>query len=944
MPKNKPKKNNSGQQTEQQEYFKLPRFQNDWNTHQSVVGHDKHNPHLQIVSRGSFLKSDNIANGKLDMTCPMLVTDTPASIGLNIDFGQYKDIPNHQGKAVATLLEKIKKNIIIGGGNAKYKNIKVKVVEVMIQEFYKKEWSLEDLKGHFEKAQKDRKEIINQTSWEISNIEELKRCIQIPEFVRDMDWVTTLTPDEVKISGSYISIEKYIVTSAGLAYMDFHMDFSGTSVWYHIYSGSKLFCLIKPTEEVIQSFVEWYNSELDVHFIDRLLKDLKESLVNLVINGIVMFVEVNEGQTIIIPGGWIHAVYTPNDSVAIGGNFLHGFAIKTQIDCDAADAETGTAGSFRFGNFAEVHLYAAQHYMIEMQKFLQLQHGNDVPFHHLPVKVVEGLPHLIQFVEDICTKTSKHDKHTPQIKAALRHVSKITSKDVDGAGKKRNKSIDYVVLSNAFLEELTTTYGQFMTMYHQKFMNLYNVLFQENQYFGGVASSGRVEKVDNRKRPPPSNNSKVASSGRHVKKVNKKKKPTTTNESRNKRPSEFTGLFQNYVENYSYAVGNREKVPETIKVKESDEFPLQNFIVKGIHPFVNDALVPMENNNNNDDDDLIECLAVYKVPSINMVHTVEDASRKYIPCLKKHEPLKGGAFAINHQGIEIRHVLRQREQDYKTIEFNNLTVYNTIAEKSDAGCCFFASITQNDVAQTKLLKLLAWVPSFAQSEANRDMDGVWNPYVQAMDTKFYIDTYHKNDTSKQCHACQAFNYFGTWKKTNNEGGTEATTVYEFDVEDDGFKSILNKMCKQIERTTTTIKIPSVLKEETELYVAVCNGINYCSPISPHIGSSICYATMTCYSPNVVENDIHVYNICFPHYGIGGIAIPLHNGGAIAYNPKEASCVSNPMVGNAYIVNVLFSTSPFDEKMKKGMNQKNAFCIPPTRLVKNDSKKNQNNKK
>jgi oxalate decarboxylase/phosphoglucose isomerase-like protein (cupin superfamily) len=31
---------------------------------------------------------------------------------------------------------------------------------------------------------------------------------------------------------------------------------------------------------------------------------------------------IEEGNSIIIPSGWIHAVYTPKDSIAFGGNFF----------------------------------------------------------------------------------------------------------------------------------------------------------------------------------------------------------------------------------------------------------------------------------------------------------------------------------------------------------------------------------------------------------------------------------------------------------------------------------------------------------------------------------------------------------------------------------------------------------------------------------------------
>jgi hypothetical protein len=37
---------------------------------------------------------------------------------------------------------------------------------------------------------------------------------------------------------------------------------------------------------------------------------------------------VRAGETLLLPGGWPHAVVTPEDSLVVGGNFLHGFDIR----------------------------------------------------------------------------------------------------------------------------------------------------------------------------------------------------------------------------------------------------------------------------------------------------------------------------------------------------------------------------------------------------------------------------------------------------------------------------------------------------------------------------------------------------------------------------------------------------------------------------------------
>ena len=40
---------------------------------------------------------------------------------------------------------------------------------------------------------------------------------------------------------------------------------------------------------------------------------------------------VRQGQTVLIPTGWIHAVFTPKDSLVFGGNFLHSLNIQLQL-------------------------------------------------------------------------------------------------------------------------------------------------------------------------------------------------------------------------------------------------------------------------------------------------------------------------------------------------------------------------------------------------------------------------------------------------------------------------------------------------------------------------------------------------------------------------------------------------------------------------------------
>jgi F-box and leucine-rich repeat protein 10/11 len=106
--------------------------------------------------------------------------------------------------------------------------------------------------------------------------------------------------------------------------MDYHIDFGGTSVWYHVISGKKEFCLIKPTPDILKIYEQWYiniNGQSSF-FPDMLLPDHKEHIVR---------ITLQQNQTMIIPSGWIHYVYTPVDSVVTGCNFLHGYDVEMQM-------------------------------------------------------------------------------------------------------------------------------------------------------------------------------------------------------------------------------------------------------------------------------------------------------------------------------------------------------------------------------------------------------------------------------------------------------------------------------------------------------------------------------------------------------------------------------------------------------------------------------------
>ena len=102
-------------------------------------------------------------------------------------------------------------------------------------------------------------------------------------------------------------------------FSDFHIDFGGTSVWYHIFKGEKIFYLIEPTINNLSLYERWQR-----------LSGQNETFLGDMVDKVYK-VSVKEGQTLFIPTGWIHAVMTPKDSLVFGGNFLHSLNIQLQL-------------------------------------------------------------------------------------------------------------------------------------------------------------------------------------------------------------------------------------------------------------------------------------------------------------------------------------------------------------------------------------------------------------------------------------------------------------------------------------------------------------------------------------------------------------------------------------------------------------------------------------
>ncbi|KAF7273696.1 hypothetical protein GWI33_013608 [Rhynchophorus ferrugineus] len=189
----------------------------------------------------------------------------------------------------------------------------------------------------------DRTRIFNVVSLEFSDTR-MTNIIEPPLIARKLDWANFIWPENLE---GKPQVQKYCLMSVKDSYTDFHIDFGGTSVWYHVLKGEKIFFFVKPTQANLTLYSQWMTStnQSETFFGDQVDQCFK--------------CHVRQGQTMLIPTGWIHAVYTPVDSLVFGGNFLHSYNINMQLSCYEIERKTKTDRKYLYPNFIAINFFAA---------------------------------------------------------------------------------------------------------------------------------------------------------------------------------------------------------------------------------------------------------------------------------------------------------------------------------------------------------------------------------------------------------------------------------------------------------------------------------------------------------------------------------------------------------------------------------------------------------
>lgn len=226
---------------------------------------------------------------------------------------------------------------------------RVEVIDVKSQQGEDKRWNMQKWADYYESSEPN-KPVRNVISLEVSQ-SKLGRLIKRPKVVRDLDLQDAVWPEELKAIGDFPKVQFYCLMSVADCYTDFHIDFGGSSVYYHILKGKKTFFFIPPKDKHLKKYEEWCNSPAqDSMFLGNQTKECYR-------------VDLSEGDTMLIPSGWIHAVWTPENSLVIGGNFLTRLNYGMQIKVLNIEKETKVPKKFRYPFFQKIQWYTALRYL-----------------------------------------------------------------------------------------------------------------------------------------------------------------------------------------------------------------------------------------------------------------------------------------------------------------------------------------------------------------------------------------------------------------------------------------------------------------------------------------------------------------------------------------------------------------------------------------------------
>lgn len=243
----------------------------------------------------------------------------------------------------------------------------IEVMDVLSQQSEWPAWNLGQWRKYFYTPAEDRDRIRNVISLEVSEVEELGGDFVRPEMVRELDLVDKVWCDVDGNDQKRPKVTVYCLMSVAGSYTDFHIDFSGTPVYYTVCLGTKTFLMYPPTPDNLLLYKHWCQEpQQNFTWLGEYNKRVKGKTLKM---GHGFKVNLHKGDLFIIPSGWIHAVHTPTDAVIIGGNYLTLRDIPMHLNIYNIEKETKVPARYRFPMFNKVLWLASWYYLNNPAEF-----------------------------------------------------------------------------------------------------------------------------------------------------------------------------------------------------------------------------------------------------------------------------------------------------------------------------------------------------------------------------------------------------------------------------------------------------------------------------------------------------------------------------------------------------------------------------------------------
>lgn len=239
----------------------------------------------------------------------------------------------------------------------------VEVMDVLLQQSELPGWNMGQWRDYFYTDPQDRDRIRNVILLEVSDVDGLSG-FRRPAMVRDMDLVDAVwrNPD-LSVAPNRPKVTVYCLMLVAGLYTDFHIDFSGTPVYYTVCQGTKTFLMYPPTDDNLALYESWCQEpEQNFTWFGAYTKRIKGRKLSL--HG-GFKVDLKAGDLFIIPSGWIHSVYTPEDAVILGGNYLTLRDVPMHLQIYEIERRTKVPQKYRFPMFNKVMWLTAWYYSLK---------------------------------------------------------------------------------------------------------------------------------------------------------------------------------------------------------------------------------------------------------------------------------------------------------------------------------------------------------------------------------------------------------------------------------------------------------------------------------------------------------------------------------------------------------------------------------------------------